>query len=344
MVYSKIGVELINAAPNRSESYGLVERLNGTVRKAVDTVTKSDHPRSWHEHLDFIMWTLRQQVNEDTGFTPYQILFGHLGGSPLTILKEKWGNELKSDPVVLKKTEYSKYMQNIQDRISTVLEMSRDNQTKSQTKYVENCNKGRMYKTFDPDDKVLILQPDSTHKHLCQWTGPVTVLNRLREGSNSYRILFPDGGIKIIHADNLRLFISDVKTVGVVFEDEEDFGNIVFTPDSKCRLDNVHVVDKFRDVDLSHLLPKQRCAVLSLLQKHEHIFSDKAGYCDWYKHKIELKEGYKPKSFRPYRIPETLKEEVSRHNDELLKQFKKILMTRDYSRILSNRNIKHVSG
>ena len=237
-------------------------------------------------------------------------------------MKDKWANELKSDPIILNRADYTKYMKDIQTKMSTVLNTLNKNQIQSQNKYISEYNKSTVSKVFVPDDKVLVLQPDSTHKHLSQWIGPVSVVSRVRENSDSYRILFPNGGVKIVHADQLRSFITDVKTVGVVFEDEEDFGDIVFTPDTCVDQDPLQVHEKFKDLDLSHLNPKQQRDLLSLLQKHVNVFSDKTGFCDLYKHRIELKKGYEPKSFKPYRIPETLKQEVGRQIDNLLAEGK----------------------
>jgi hypothetical protein len=107
----------------------------------------------------------------------------------------------------------------------------------------------------------------------------------------------------------------------VRFEDESDFGNIEFTPDGGENIPK-NVEDKFSSVDLDHLEKPQREAVLRILQKYEHVFSDKTGFCDVHKHTIELQPGYKPKSFKPYRIPETLKAEVSRQIDILLEDGK----------------------
>ena len=80
MLYDKLGVNLVTAAPNRSQSYGLVERLVGTVSNALETVCKGENSRSWHEHLDFIMWTLRQQINEDTGLHLIMYFLATRGG------------------------------------------------------------------------------------------------------------------------------------------------------------------------------------------------------------------------------------------------------------------------
>ena len=112
-------------------------------------------------------------------------------------MKDKWAKELTSDPIILNRADYTKYMKDIQTKMSTVLNTLNKNQIQSQNKYLSEYNKSTVSKVFAPDDKVLVLQPDSTHKHLSQWIGPVSVVSRVRENSDSYRILFPIGGLKL---------------------------------------------------------------------------------------------------------------------------------------------------
>ena len=43
--------------PGRPQQSGLCERLIGTLKNMVSKVA-SDHPRSWHQHLGYILWAL----------------------------------------------------------------------------------------------------------------------------------------------------------------------------------------------------------------------------------------------------------------------------------------------
>ena len=58
-----------------------------------------------------------------------------------------------------------------------------------------------------------------------KWIRPLENLSK-----NAYRVQMQDDSIRIIHADNLRFFKSDVNVVGVIFDDFQEFGEIAFYP------------------------------------------------------------------------------------------------------------------
>src|SRR6267154_1213217 len=103
--------------------------------------------------------------------------------------------------------------------------------------------------------------------------------------------------------------------MGVIFESDEDFGEIEFCPavgkiaDSEKEISNL---------DLSYLSGERADKLRALLMRHAVVFSDKPGCCKTFEHEINLVEGFEPKRQRPYRIPEKLKVEVDRQLDQLL--------------------------
>src|SRR6267154_4177282 len=103
--------------------------------------------------------------------------------------------------------------------------------------------------------------------------------------------------------------------MGVIFESDEDFGEIEFCPavgkiaDSEKEISNL---------DLSYLSGERAVQLRALLMKHAVVFSDKPGCCKTFEREINLVEGFVPKRQRAYRIPEKLKVEVDRQLDQLL--------------------------
>lgn len=63
----------------------------------------------------------------------------------------------------------------------------------------------------------------------------------------------------------------------------------------------------------------QRRDILQVLDRYPQVFSDRPGYCDLVQHEIPLIDGFKPKRLRAYKVPESLKEEVSKQIAELLR-------------------------
>jgi len=52
-----------------------------------------DHPRSWHKHLQSLLWVLRETPNETLGVPPWVMVYGRLPRGPLAILKENWSGQ-----------------------------------------------------------------------------------------------------------------------------------------------------------------------------------------------------------------------------------------------------------
>jgi len=68
--------------PGRPQQSGLCERLIGTLKNMVSKVA-IEHPKSWHQHLGYILWALCKCPNETTGVAPWMMVFGKVPRGPL---------------------------------------------------------------------------------------------------------------------------------------------------------------------------------------------------------------------------------------------------------------------
>ena len=75
--------------PGRPQQSGICERLTGTLKSMVSKVAK-DHPKSWHQHLGYVLWALREVPQGTLGVAPWMMVFGRLPRGPLAVLKENW--------------------------------------------------------------------------------------------------------------------------------------------------------------------------------------------------------------------------------------------------------------
>jgi len=101
-------------------------------------------------------------------------------------------------------------------------EIAKENCNKTERAYVEQYNLRSRPKSFDKEDQVLVLLPDSTNKLMSSWQGPGIIDNKLSD--NSYAINMPNGSVRHFHANNLRKFKTRVNGVGVIFDDEKKLG------------------------------------------------------------------------------------------------------------------------
>jgi hypothetical protein len=140
----------------------------------------------------------------------------------------------------------------------------------------------------------------------------VTVIEKV--SPYSYVVQFDDGNTRKLHANHLRKYISRVRTVGLIYEGEEDFGQVLYQPSDDIGND----LTKFQTLDLTHLDTGQQQQLFKVLVKHKEVFSDKPGLCSLVKHSIRLEGQVKPQRQKPYRIPHLFKQEVDLQINQLL--------------------------
>ena len=312
-LYQRLGVELRRSTALHPEGNSLVERFNGNLKKMLRHVVNSDHPREWDRRLPYLLWAYRELPNATTGLSPYQLVYGRTSRGPLSVLKDTWAGDRTEVPMLNDTAQ--KYLEDLKVNLQVGLDLAEENAAKAQAAYTNQYNAISKEKDFEVGDLVLVLIPDSTNKLLAQWLGPATVVAKV--SPHSYRISLDSGAVRVLHANHLRPFVARVSSVGVIFEEDEDFGKIEYCPTS---LDKVS--DELSRLDLSYLKEKERGELLQLLQKYRHIFNDKPGFCNVAEHEINIESGFKPKSMHPFRIPDKLKVEVDRQIDELLRDGK----------------------
>ena len=214
-----------------------------------------------------------------------------------------------------------KYLENLKVDLEAAKTLATKNSNTHQERYTSRYNLRSRTKTFKEGDPVIILMSDSTNKLLKRWTGPAKI--RRRVSDNSYDVELDDGSVRRLHANHLRAYNERILAVGIIFESDEDFGEVVSIP---VKLDNnlATIDEKFRDMDLNYLDSEQRSDILKILEKHKDIFSDRPGLCNPMiaEHVITLNvaEQNWPKQPKPYQVPPIFRAEVERQIQELLQE------------------------
>ncbi|XP_077541147.1 uncharacterized protein LOC144153369 [Haemaphysalis longicornis] len=94
--------------------------------------------------------------------------------------------------------------------------------------YVGRYNLRATHKQFVAGDQVLWLEKDGEGKLMAKCKGPVTVIEKLRP--YSYMIELEDGSRRAVHANKLRSCHTRVTAVGVIFEGDQEFGDVPVIP------------------------------------------------------------------------------------------------------------------
>ena len=80
-------INQLTTTPYHPSCNGLVERFNGTLKTMLRRVSE-EKPRQWDRYIPALLFAYRDSVQESTGFSPFQLLYGRHVIGPLSILKE----------------------------------------------------------------------------------------------------------------------------------------------------------------------------------------------------------------------------------------------------------------
>lgn len=116
----------MRANPYHPQTDGLVERFNKTLIGMLKKFV-SDTGKDWDKWLPFLLFAYREVPQSSTGFSPFDLIYGHQVSGPLDVLREMWE---ESDP--LETMNIISFVLKMREQLST--SMARDNLLKSQAK------------------------------------------------------------------------------------------------------------------------------------------------------------------------------------------------------------------
>ncbi|GFQ86647.1 glutamate receptor-interacting protein 2 [Trichonephila clavata] len=134
---------------------------------------------------------------------------------------------------------------------------------------------------------------------------PAKVVKLTRPHSCLVRI--EDGNIRELHVNKLRPYISRVDHVGIIFDQDTDFGELHYAPTDKENQPNIDIeLNQMPDV----LNAQQKYQLRNLLQRYEDIFRNRPGKARVKGHSVKVTADSSPKRLQPYRVPIALQKEV----------------------------------
>ena len=83
-IYNIMGVKKSRTTAYHPHGNGLVERRNRTLHERLSNFV-SDHSGDWDQWLDQAVFAYNTSIQESTGFSPYELVFGHPARMPIEI-------------------------------------------------------------------------------------------------------------------------------------------------------------------------------------------------------------------------------------------------------------------
>lgn len=298
-VYQLLGIRSLRTTPYHPQTDGLTERFNQTLKQMLRKFV-CDSGRDWDQWLPYLLFAYREVPQSSTGFSPFELLYGHEVRGPLALLQETWeGDYRRGEP-----TDVVSYVVQMRERLEKMTALAQSHLAEARTRQKTWYDQSARERSFEPGQKVLVMLPSHESKLLAKWQGPYEVRRKL--GVTTYEVagLDQDRSTRTLHINLLKPWVprpdkvTQSLMVKQVLEEEESDDQYLPQP-------------ALGDVDLSHLSPQQQKEVREV--SLTGVFSEYPGLTTLIEHDIVLKPDavVRRMSYRvPERLQEALKEEV----------------------------------
>jgi len=300
-LYELLGIRGVTTTPYHPQANGKVERFNGTLKSMLRKFC-TDNRNEWDEMLPYLLFAYREVPHEETGFAPFEMLYGWPVRGPMQILQGLFTGEED----VRKSTV--EHVVKMREKLADIGTLVKDNLFERQKKIKALYDRHTKTREFSPGDEVLILLPSSSSKMKAQWQGPYRVVRKVNDVN--YQVSVPGRrGTVTYHVNLLRGYKRAVLMATQV--DENDGVDIDFPP----RAGEGDVGVKL-GVNLSK---EQREDIRNLCKEFQDVITTRPGRTNILTHSIKT-TSETPIKQRPYRIPFAQRREVKAILDEMLEQ------------------------
>jgi hypothetical protein len=209
------GIEQRFSTPYHPQTNGLVERMNGTIKRAL-TKLSANRKGQWNQCLPAVLLAIRSSVQSSTKFTPFMLTYGREAKLPADCESNGSHMERPRETDILNRSYQLIELQ--EDRLRRAREYLKKAQARQKKRYDEGIS---LYLIpLEIGDKVLLHDPTKTGPLQQQWKGPYYV-HDVRP-NNTYKLRELGGQVlkKPVNAARIRLY----------HENSSNLSHNIFTP------------------------------------------------------------------------------------------------------------------
>ncbi|PIK48776.1 hypothetical protein BSL78_14342 [Apostichopus japonicus] len=250
----------------------------------------------WDKGIDFVVFATRETPNESTGFSPFELIYGHEVRGPLKLMKEKWLTDSPAEVNVLD------YVSDLNERLHKASKLAKDNLLKSQDRMKKRFDQKSKERSFQTGEKVLVLLPVHGEPLRARFSGPYRVAKKI---SDVNYIIDTPGRRKsnrLCHINMLKSYHErgeDNFCVMSVVEDNGDETELLGKY-LKVTKTNSEVLCNL-DSKLGHLQRNEREDLKRLISSFPSILNDIPGKTSVLFHDVDVGDA-KPIKQHPYRL------------------------------------------
>ncbi len=285
-----LGIEKLRTSPYHPETNGAVERLHGTLKGILGKCMSEGV--DWVGQVAFVLYVLRQMPHADSGFSPFDLVYGYRVRTPLDALYHGL-YEVESE-----KLNVCEWVRCMAERLERMRECAAVKMMKGKQGRLDYVNRGSKLREFEEGQLVLYRVPGMQSKLADSWEGPYRVIKRM--GMVNYRIgrLDSEKYVKVVHVNCLKEYKErlEVNRIDVVLEEGANERNVL---SGEC--------EGFVESELEELL-----------RKYGGLFVGKPGFTDLVQLSIDTGDS-PPIRQTPYSVPLGIREKV-RHELDVLEE------------------------
>ena len=278
-----LGIDQISSTPYHPEGNGVVERMHGPLCAMLTKAAREGH--DWVGQVPFALFALRAAPNRDTGFSPFELVYGRRVRTPLDVLHQGWAQE------EFEGLNCSEWAEWLVSKLECWHDVMRERGVEASKNRKEQFDKKAVCRELEVGDLVLIRKPGLIPKLEEAWQGPFPVTEKLNRVN--YRVETSKGRAGVLHINNLKKYHErelEILRLAVV---AEDFG--------QDEAKGVKLQGTCEEFDVGKWKEME--------QEFEDVFTDVPGRTGVCQLRIETGEA-RPIASGPHRVPDRLKEGV----------------------------------
>ena len=291
-VVKQLKVQHEQSSAYHAQSQGALERFHQTLKSLLRGYCVKMN-QDWEEGLPWLMLAAREVVQESTGFSPNELVFGHRVRGPLALLNDAvTPSETPSNLV--------DYVNGFRHRLYSAGEMAREKLSSAQGKKKRLYDRKTEQRSFSPGDQVLALLPMVNSPFQARFSGPFTVLHQVSDQNVLLSTPKRRKATQLCHINLLKSYyaneskpLSAAAAVGSQFFGGEDDG--ATAPDESLLRGKLKNTDILRNLEslLGHLWAEGRSELTALIHSNLCLFSDTPSQTHMIVHDIDV-EGAHP--------------------------------------------------
>ena len=167
-----LGIEKTRSTPYRPQSNGMIERANQTIANML-TAFVNKNQNDWDELIPILMMAYRSSVQESTGVSPCEMVFGQNISLPidLSLGRVEPENEYR---------DRFDYVYKLSQKLDKVHEFARGNLNITNENMIREYNSKLHLNNYEPGNAVW-LHVKKTSKLGSNWEGPYVIVRKIND-------------------------------------------------------------------------------------------------------------------------------------------------------------------